>query len=56
MTEDILGLSGDRIPKFAQRFGDAAQVIHDAARRYAQSVREGTFPTLDQCFGVHRSK
>lgn len=52
VTEDILGLSGDRIPKFAQRFGDAATVIREAAQRYAQSVREETFPTLDQCFGV----
>ncbi|WP_322996024.1 3-methyl-2-oxobutanoate hydroxymethyltransferase [Castellaniella sp.] len=52
VTEDILGLSGDRIPKFAKRFGDAAQVIRDAARDYAQSVREETFPTLDHCFGV----
>jgi 3-methyl-2-oxobutanoate hydroxymethyltransferase len=52
VTEDILGLSGDRIPKFAQRFGDAATVIREAAQRYAQSVREETFPTLDHCFGV----
>lgn len=52
VTEDILGLSGDRIPRFAKQFGDAAQVIRDAARDYAQSVREETFPTLDHCFGV----
>ncbi|MFT0533693.1 3-methyl-2-oxobutanoate hydroxymethyltransferase [Castellaniella hirudinis] len=55
VTEDILGLSGDRIPKFAHRFGDAAQVIRDAVGAYAQSVREESFPTLDHCFGV-RSK
>ncbi|MGB6243270.1 MAG: 3-methyl-2-oxobutanoate hydroxymethyltransferase [Castellaniella sp.] len=55
VTEDILGLSGDRIPKFARRFADAGQVIRDAAREYAQSVREETFPTLDHCFGVRRS-
>jgi len=54
VTEDILGLSGDRIPKFARCFGDAAAVIREAARAYAQSVREETFPTLDQCFGVKR--
>jgi len=54
VTEDILGLSGDRIPKFAHRFGDAASVIRDAAAQYAQSVREGSFPTLDHCFGVKK--
>ena len=52
VTEDILGLSGDRIPKFAQRFADVGQVIREAAQTYAQSVREETFPTLSHCFGV----
>jgi 3-methyl-2-oxobutanoate hydroxymethyltransferase len=52
VTEDILGLSGDRIPKFARRFADAGQVIRQAAQDYAQSVREETFPTLAHCFGV----
>lgn len=55
VTEDILGLSGDRIPKFARRFADAGQIIRDAARDYAQSVREEAFPTLDHCFGVRRT-
>lgn len=55
VTEDILGLSGDRIPKFARRFADAGQVIREAAEQYAQAVRDGSFPTLDECFGV-RSK
>src|SRR5690606_28559923 len=31
VTEDILGLSGDRIPKFARRFADAGALIRDAA-------------------------
>lgn len=55
VTEDILGLSGDRIPKFAKQFGDAATVIRDAAAQYADSVRDGTFPTLDHCFGVKKN-
>jgi 3-methyl-2-oxobutanoate hydroxymethyltransferase len=54
VTEDILGLSGDRIPKFAKPFGDAASVIRDAAAQYAAQVREGQFPTLDHCFGVKK--
>lgn len=55
VTEDILGLSGDRIPKFARRFADAGAVIRGAAEQYAKEVREGTFPSLDHCFGVRRS-
>lgn len=52
VTEDILGLSGDRIPRFAKNFGDAASVIRDAAQAYADDVRSGDFPTLAHCFGV----
>lgn len=55
VTEDILGLSGDRIPRFAKQFGDAATVIQQAAQSYADEVRNGTFPTLDHCFGVKKS-
>tara|TARA_A100000171_G_scaffold52836_1_gene73498 strand:- start:1386 stop:2213 length:828 start_codon:yes stop_codon:yes gene_type:complete len=54
VTEDILGLSGDSIPRFAKPFGDAASVIRNAAAQYAAEVREGQFPTLDHCFGVKR--
>lgn len=55
VTEDILGLSGNKIPRFAQKFGDAASVIADAAQRYADEVRGGEFPTLSHCFGVKKS-
>ncbi|HBT33995.1 MAG TPA: 3-methyl-2-oxobutanoate hydroxymethyltransferase [Pusillimonas sp.] len=54
VTEDILGLSGDSIPRFAKPFGDAASVIRNAAAQYAAEVREGQFPTLDHCFGVKK--
>lgn len=54
VTEDILGLSGGRIPRFAKNFGDAGAVIAQAAQQYADEVRQGSFPTLDQCFGVKR--
>jgi len=52
VTEDILGLSGGQIPRFARQFADAGAVIEQAAADYARSVREGSFPTLDNCFGV----
>lgn len=54
VTEDILGLSGSKIPKFAHKFGDAAAVINDAVKAYADAVRDGSFPTLDNCFGVNK--
>ena len=54
VTEDILGLSGDRIPRFAKNYGDVASVIRDAAQQYADDVRDGAFPALEHCFGVKR--
>jgi len=55
VTEDILGMSGPRIPKFAKQFADVGAAISSAAQQYAADVREGRFPTLDHCFGVKKS-
>jgi 3-methyl-2-oxobutanoate hydroxymethyltransferase len=55
VTEDILGLTGTRIPKFARQFGDAGAVIRSAVEQYANEVRQGTFPALENCFGVKKA-
>jgi 3-methyl-2-oxobutanoate hydroxymethyltransferase len=55
VTEDILGLSGPRIPKFAKQFADVGAVIRAAAEQYAADVRAGSFPTMDHCFGVKKT-
>jgi len=52
VTEDILGLSGNKIPRFARQFANVGAVIEQAVADYARSVREGSFPALDNCFGV----
>ncbi|MCX5592262.1 3-methyl-2-oxobutanoate hydroxymethyltransferase [Alcaligenes endophyticus] len=54
VTEDILGLTPGRIPKFAKQYADVGAVIKQAAESYAQEVRSGTFPDLEHCFGVKR--
>jgi 3-methyl-2-oxobutanoate hydroxymethyltransferase len=54
VTEDILGLSGDRIPKFAKQFADVGAMVRTAAERYASDVRSGNFPGLEHCFGVKK--
>lgn len=55
VTEDILGLSGPRIPRFAQQFADVGAVIEQAVQQYADEVRNETFPRLAHCFGVKSS-
>ena len=54
VTEDILGLSGDRIPKFAKQFADVGSVIRSAVGDYADAVRKGSFPGMEHCFGVKK--
>jgi len=54
VTEDILGLSGARIPKFARQFADVGSVIRAAVQQYADAVRDGSFPGLENCFGVKK--
>lgn len=54
VTEDILGLSGSRIPKFAKQFADVGSIISAAAAQYAHDVREGSFPAMEHCFGVKK--
>ncbi|PCR94583.1 3-methyl-2-oxobutanoate hydroxymethyltransferase [Pseudomonas fluorescens] len=54
VIEDILGLGGEFVPRFAKRYADVHAVIRDAVGQYASDVREGSFPELSHCFGVKR--
>ncbi len=54
VAEDIFNLTHGRIPKFAQQFSDVAAVIREGVTAYATGVREGSFPSLDHCFGVKK--
>ncbi|WP_353151800.1 3-methyl-2-oxobutanoate hydroxymethyltransferase [Pollutimonas bauzanensis] len=55
VTEDILGLSGSRIPKFAKQYCDVGAVIRTAVEQYANDVRTGAFPAMEHCFGVKKA-
>ncbi|QDQ86163.1 3-methyl-2-oxobutanoate hydroxymethyltransferase [Alcaligenaceae bacterium SJ-26] len=55
VTEDILGLSGATIPRFAKRYADIGTQIGEAAAQYAEEVRTQAFPELEHCFGVKKS-
>jgi 3-methyl-2-oxobutanoate hydroxymethyltransferase len=42
---DLFGLNPGPLPRFARRYADLAGVISDAARRFADDVRSGAFPS-----------
>ena len=52
VTEDMLGLNGDRVPRFVKRYADLATEIKAAVQRYADDVRVGAFPEEKHCFGI----
>jgi len=54
VTEDMLGMSGARVPRFVKQFAQLGADIEQAAARYAEEVRAGTFPAPEHCFGVGR--
>lgn len=55
VTEDMLGLSGERVPKFVKRYANLEEIMRTAVQRYADEVRESKFPELQHCFGVTRT-
>ena len=54
VTEDMLGLNGDKVPRFVKRYADLANEVKKAVQRYADEVRAGSFPEDKHCFGVKK--
>lgn len=52
VTEDMLGLNGENVPRFVKRYADLASDVKQAVQRYADEVRAGAFPESKHCFGV----
>jgi 3-methyl-2-oxobutanoate hydroxymethyltransferase len=43
VTYDMLGYNA-RVPRFVERYADAATFIHDAAARYVQAIKSHAYP------------
>ncbi len=50
VINDILGYSAGRPPRFVRRYGDARALVLDAARRFAEDVRSGAYPSDDESY------
>ena len=52
---DLVGLTPGRLPRFARRYADLAGVIEQAARRFADDVRAGAFPSESEIYTAPQS-
>jgi 3-methyl-2-oxobutanoate hydroxymethyltransferase len=52
VTEDMLGLSGEVVPKFVKRYAELGAPAEAAIKAYADDVRARAFPTPAQCYGM----
>ena len=48
--QDMAGLRGGRAPRFVKRYADLRGTLLEAARAYADDVRQGAFPAKEQSF------
>lgn len=47
---DLLGLEDRQAPKFVRKYAELGQQAGDAIRQFADDVREGRYPTLDESY------
>jgi 3-methyl-2-oxobutanoate hydroxymethyltransferase len=47
VSEDMLGLFGERTPRFVKHYARLDQTIDDAVRQYAEEVRARSFPAAE---------
>ena len=47
---DFLGINTGRLAKYVKKYADLGPQIRDAAERFAQEVRDGTYPDADHSY------
>lgn len=47
---DLLGLGGEKVPRFVKTYIDTGALIRNAISNYGAEVREGTFPGPEHCY------
>lgn len=50
VTDDIVGLGGEFMPRFAKRYAELGEALDNAVAQYADEVRSRHFPAVEHCF------
>ncbi len=48
--QDMLGMTGDYVPKFVKRFANVGEQMKEAFKAYDAEVKAGTFPAAEQTY------
>ena len=54
VTEDMLGITGERVPKFVKQYADFSGVAEQAVADYAAEVRSRAFPSEAQLYKLKK--
>ena len=49
---DLLGLGEGKLPRFVRAYASAREVLVEAVRRWADDVRSGRYPSLEESYGM----
>lgn len=50
--QDMLGMYGEFVPKFAKKFADAGELMKNAFKEYINEVKSGAFPSEEHTFKI----
>jgi 3-methyl-2-oxobutanoate hydroxymethyltransferase len=50
VVNDMLGMSGEDVPRFVKRYADLDKVMREAFAAYKRDVEQGAFPGPEQCY------
>jgi 3-methyl-2-oxobutanoate hydroxymethyltransferase len=52
VLHDLLGLSFGKLARFVRPYANLRETITDAVSRYAEDVRNGDYPSLEESYGL----
>ncbi|WIF94140.1 3-methyl-2-oxobutanoate hydroxymethyltransferase [Caminicella sporogenes] len=55
VTQDMLGMYTDFIPKFVKKYASLCEDIKNATQNYIKEIKEGIFPSDEHTFGIDES-
>lgn len=54
VTQDMLGLTGERVPRFVPQYADLGETTGQAMRRWVEEIASGAYPGSRHVYGVRK--